>query len=232
VGRLPSLTATVALCSISGITACEQKEEDTAGISSRAAAVQASTPQVSPEPVPAPTAAATGSASAGAGASGGDRKLCAAQMSKPGREVPKAAISRKGNPEPPAEIPLADGKWTWINFWAAWCVPCKEEIPRLKGWEKHFAATETPLRVVFVSLDDDQRQLESFLSAQPPDGLRSTYWLTDGKERETWLKGIDVEGDPRLPAHLLVDAKGKLRCIIDGAVEDGDLPRVAHLLTR
>lgn len=40
------------------------------------------------------------------------------------------------------------------------------------------------LRVVFVSLDDDQRQLDDFLKAQPETGVRATYWLKEGKERE------------------------------------------------
>lgn len=229
-GRLPSLTITLAVATASaGLVACEQKAESTTGISERAAAVQASTPQVSPEPVA--TAAPVVSASVAA-VPAAPRKLCEGQMGKPPRDLPKAAISRAGNPQPAANLPLGNGKWTWMNFWAAWCVPCKEEIPRLKGWEKHFASSPTPMRVLFVSMDDDQRQLESFLAAQPPDGLHSTYWLQDGKERETWLKGIDIEGDPRLPMHLLIDDKGKLRCMIDGAIDDADLPRVEHLLTR
>lgn len=153
-------------------------------------------------------------------------------MARPGRELPKEPLSRAGEKGLGEKLPVGDAAWTWVNFWAAWCVPCKEEMPRLKAWEKQLQGEPHRMRVVFVSLDDDERQLEAFLAAQPPDGVRSTYWLKDGRERDTWLKGIDLQGEPQLPAHLLIDPKGKLRCVIEGAVEDADFARVRHLLTR
>ena len=159
--------------------------------------------------------------------------LCAGQMSEPGRAMPRGELSRTSAPgqaEPPARLAAGRGKWTWINFWAAWCVPCKEEIPRLKGWQKKLASDGKKLEVVFVSLDDDERQLGTFLKTQPADGLISTYWLREGDERMKWLKEAGFESEPELPAHLLVDPQGKLRCTIVGAVEDGDYPSLVALL--
>lgn len=185
---------------------------------SRAAAVEAKgKPPTAPEPsasAPKPTPAPE------------RPPLCEGQLDDPGRDLPTSALSRSGTPEPPEAIPTGDGKWTWINFWAAWCVPCREEIPRLKSWGEK----SDELRVVFVSLDDDARQLESFLAKQPPAGIKSTYWLQDGTERGDWLGSLDIESDPQLPMHLLVDPKGKIRCQISGAVEDGDYGRVTEIV--
>ena len=128
------------------------------------------------------------------------------------------------------ELQVGKGKWTWINFWAAWCVPCKEEIPRLKSWEQKLNQGGTPFRLVFVSLDDDPRQLQHVLKGAPADGLRSTYWLREGEEREDWLKAAGVDPDPELPAHLLVDPQGKIRCVVAGAVEDRDYAELTRLL--
>jgi thiol-disulfide isomerase/thioredoxin len=160
------------------------------------------------------------------------RKLCEGQLSKPGRELPAHALSRSAAPgvsEPSAKIPIGGGKWTWINFWAAWCVPCKEEMPRLLGWERQLADQSGRLRVVFITLDDDPRQLQEFLGSQPAGGVRSTYWLREGKQREDWLKAVPMDPDPELPAHLLVDPGGKIRCTISGAVEDRDYEQVVAL---
>jgi hypothetical protein len=85
------------------------------------------------------------------------------------------------------------------------------------------------LRLQFVSLDDDRRQLEQFLKDPGETRLTSTYWLEEGEPREKWLVSAGMPADPELPVQLLVDPKGKARCIIQGAVDDSDWPRVAEL---
>jgi thiol-disulfide isomerase/thioredoxin len=179
---------------------------------------------------PPPTATATASAPPVRRA---PRQLCAGQMSGSGRDMPKGSISRMsspGVPEPPKTVEVRGGMWTWINFWAAWCVPCKEEIPRLLGWEKKLNGEKSRFRLVFVTLDDDQRQLEDFLKTQIMGGVRSTYWLREGKEREEWLNALGFQGEPELPAHVLVDPRGKARCTVIGAVEDDDYSQVVALV--
>ncbi len=182
-----------------------------------------------PEP---PTATATASASAPT-VKKAPRQLCAGQLGKPGKDMPKGSISRAAAPgadEPPKAVAVGAGKWTWINFWAAWCVPCKEEIPRLIGWEKKLNAAGKPFRLVFVTLDDDQRQLEDFLKSQSSGGVKSTYWLKEGKEREEWLSDLGIAADPELPAHVVVDPRGKARCTVNGAVEDDDYAQLLALV--
>jgi thiol-disulfide isomerase/thioredoxin len=166
------------------------------------------------------------------GAAKAPRAICAGQMSAPGRAAPKKPLSQNvasGEAALPAELPLGAG-YTWVNFWAAWCAPCKEEIPRLLRFQQELAKTSSGFKLSFISLDDDERQLSGFLGSQAPSGLRRTYWLKEGKEREDWLKAAGLEADPELPFHLLFDPKGKLRCVVKGAVEDSDLPALTALL--
>jgi thiol-disulfide isomerase/thioredoxin len=160
------------------------------------------------------------------------RLLCAGQMSGSGRAAPKKPISQSaasGEAALPESLPLGGG-FTWVNFWAAWCAPCKEEIPRLLRFQQELVKSSPTFRLSFVSLDDDERQLSAFLSAQSPSGLRRSHWLKEGKEREEWLKGAGLDGDPELPFHLLFDPKGKLRCVVKGALEDGDLVTLRTLV--
>lgn len=158
------------------------------------------------------------------------RKLCAGELGKPGRKLPEKAISRAkaaGEKDLPAKLAGSAGAWTWVNFWAAWCVPCKEEMPRLLGFEKKLGQK---LRLVFVTLDDDPRQLDEFLAAQPTGGVRASYWLKEGKERQEWLEAAEIEEDPELPTHLLLDPEGKVRCRVKGAVEDSDFASLAEIV--
>jgi thiol-disulfide isomerase/thioredoxin len=160
---------------------------------------------------------------------GSQRKdpLCQGQLSGKGTPLPTAEISGAGEPLPPERMETGGG-WTWVNFWAAWCVPCREEIPRLLSWQSKLGPGK--LRVAFVSLDDDARQLQDFLKAQPKAGLRATHWLHDGKEREEWLAEAGMDVDPELPAHLLVDPAGHVRCRVSGAIEDADFARVREIV--
>jgi thiol-disulfide isomerase/thioredoxin len=156
--------------------------------------------------------------------------LCAQQLGKPAKDVPEAPLGRAGNKGLlPEKLPVGPG-WTWINLWAAWCVPCKQEMPILRAWEKQLSGERTPLRVAFVSLDDDPRQLDTFLGAEPPSGMKATYWLEDGPRRAAWLKEAGFDGEPELPAHLLVDPSGKVRCRVQGAIEGADYVELVKIL--
>jgi len=161
------------------------------------------------------------------------RVLCGGQMSAPGRPAAKKPLSQAvaAGEEPLPESLTLGGAFTWVNFWAAWCGPCKEEIPRLMRFQAELSKVSPGFRLSFVTLDDDERQLAAFLASQPAaGGLRRTYWLKEGKEREEWLKASGLEPDPELPFHLLFDAKGKLRCVVKGALEDVDLPALRDLV--
>jgi thiol-disulfide isomerase/thioredoxin len=203
--------------------ACEEKATPTSAPQSRSQAVQATGP-VTPQVVaPAPVASAPPEPK---------KVLCAHQLGQPAKEVPKSPISRAGQDGKslPEKLPVGPGHWTWINLWAAWCVPCREEMPRLLGWEQKTAGERTTLKVAFVSVDDDGRQLETFLGAQPPTGVQKAYWLRDGQERTAWLKEAGMDGVPELPAHILVDPSGKVRCKQQGAIEEADYAEVVKIL--
>lgn len=211
-GRLSTLTGLVA-----ALAGCEDKEAPVAP-KSRAAAIAATTPA---------TSASVASAAPSEAPAEPHRELCAGQLEGKGRDLPaKAALSQAGRELP--EAPEFSGRWTWVNFWAAWCVPCREEIPRLSSWEQKLSPK---MSLVFISLDDDERQLQAFIEKQPSMGIKSTYWLRDGKEREEWLAGASLDTDPELPMHLLVDPTGKIRCVVRGAVEDADYERVQEIVS-
>ncbi len=159
------------------------------------------------------------------------RRLCDKQWDEPGPVFEPTSMSRaaaQGFELPDEKLQLT-GALTWVNFWAAWCKPCKEEIPRLVEWQEKLNGEGEKFRLAFVSLDDDERQLRDFMRDQPQDGLKGTYWLKDGRERNEWLAAAGMDTDPELPTHLLIDASGRVRCILSGAVEDADFERVQEL---
>lgn len=210
-------------CAATALGSCKENTE--ASVSApreRSQAVQASTP---PAPSPAPTPQASSPAPKKA------RGPLCPNLAKEGKVLPKKPVSQAsvGAGKLPEALTADGSAMTWVNFWAAWCAPCKEEIPRLVRWEADLAKSGHRFRLAFVSLDDDERQLDQFLKASAE--LRSTYWLKEGKERDDWMKAAGLDADPELPIHLLVDAHGHIRCKIQGAVEDADLADFTRLVS-
>jgi len=145
------------------------------------------------------------------------------------RQLSDGAAGSDGEGALPADVlKAARGHWLWLNFWAAWCVPCREELPLLFSWQEQLADRVT---FAFVSMDDDDRQLRAFLEKQPPTGLRRTHWLPDGAVRKAWLEALGLESEPELPFQVLIDPKGMLRCRVGGAVEAKDLPVLRQIVS-
>lgn len=52
------------------------------------------------------------------------------------------------------------GKVVLVNFWAAWCVPCAEEIPQFIALQKKYQ--DQGLQVIGFSVEDDAKELHDF----------------------------------------------------------------------
>jgi cytochrome c biogenesis protein CcmG, thiol:disulfide interchange protein DsbE len=133
------------------------------------------------------------------------------------------AAGRTG-PAPHFELPRLDtkgdlslaslrGKAVVINFWASWCVPCKEEMPQLqRTWERYRNRGLVVLGVDAEDLSSDARKLARRLAITYPivrDGTHEVvdaYGLTGYPEtffvdRRGRLVGEHIEGAIDLPAN-------------------------------
>jgi len=143
-----------------------------------------------------------------------------------GRSQP---LSLPAGPVIRAGAPVRARAWTWVNLWAAWCKPCKEEMPLLSSWAARRREAGAALRVVFLSVDDDERQLRRFLEDQGrsvPDEFR---WVPDEAIRSRFYHAIGVEDPPTLPVQVVLDPEGRLRCVRTGSISERDLDEAARL---
>ncbi len=60
----------------------------------------------------------------------------------------------------PHQLSDSSGKPRLLHFWAAWCIPCREEMPQLLRWRK----AHTDIDVILLSLDDRLTQSNHFIN--------------------------------------------------------------------
>jgi len=95
---------------------------------------------------------------------------------------------------------MATGKYTLIDFWASWCVPCRAENPNVV---KAYNAYHTKgLNILSVSLDT---KADNWKAAIVKDGMPWNHvsTLIGFKEQAAILYGIQA-----IPQNVLVDAHG------------------------
>jgi thiol-disulfide isomerase/thioredoxin len=102
-------------------------------------------------------------------------------------------------------VNLADfrGKVVLVDFWASWCLPCRQLMPRIAALKADYPDIE----VIAVSVDANRDKAITFQRAVEPS-LRAAH---DGDH-----KVADSYGVERMPSSFLIDREGKLRFRHDG----------------
>ena len=136
-----------------------------------------------------------------------------------------------GEPAPDVEAKLLDGatqmrvsanrgKVTIINFWATWCVPCREEMPAIDAYYRKYKASG--LEVLAISMDDAGE-------AGEVHKLARQYSFPIALKADASFKGLGRIW--RIPMTFVIDKRGILRK--NGLVGDPkvDLPILEALVT-
>jgi cytochrome c biogenesis protein CcmG, thiol:disulfide interchange protein DsbE len=111
-------------------------------------------------------------------------------------------------------VRLADyhGKLVLLNFWASWCGPCLEEMPKFSGWQREYGAQG--LQVIGVSMDDDSASARRLIARHP-----TAYPILIGDAE----LGESFGGVLGLPLTYLIDPKGRIVARYQG---NGDLAKM------
>jgi peroxiredoxin len=111
-----------------------------------------------------------------------------------------AAITTDGK-----KLRLADyrGKVVLLDFWASWCVPCKQEMPNVKKVYQEYHGKG--FEIIGVSLDKTKTNCMAYVRNQKLPWKQ----IYDG---QAWLSEIGQKyAVSAIPATFLLDRKGKIR---------------------
>jgi cytochrome c biogenesis protein CcmG, thiol:disulfide interchange protein DsbE len=129
-----------------------------------------------------------------------------------------------GKPAPTFQLPgldadeVASGDYTGriyvVNFWASWCVPCREEAPRLQRFWQRYGPDVGLIGIVYQDTDAKARDFRdefglTFPQAMDPGGRTALDFGVFG-----------------IPETFVVDERGVVKAKLIGAVGPDTLDRV------
>lgn len=113
------------------------------------------------------------------------------------------------------------GRVVFINYWATWCHPCREEVPELNRFARDHAATAAVVGVNYDSLA--QKRLAAAVAKM---GIRYTVVQPDP------AAALGFERPRALPVTYVLNPDGRLADTLAGAQTEKSLQAVMARLRR
>ena len=76
-----------------------------------------------------------------------------------------------------------------VNFWATWCIPCRQEMPALQAIEEKYSNDK--LKVLLVSLDFPGQLEKSLVPYLKSNNIRSEVVLLNDPDQNRWIDLVD-----------------------------------------
>ncbi len=131
------------------------------------------------------------------------KKTVAVGLSSPDLEVNDAVT---GQPVSAADLA---GKVLFVNFWASWCPPCKEEMPSIESVYREFGG-RNDFRMITILYNDEPDEGIGYLKA---NGY--TFPVYKDNDSRT-ARNFGVTG---VPETYLISKKGLLKRKVIGALD-------------
>lgn len=98
------------------------------------------------------------------------------------------------------------GKVLFINIWATWCLPCKEEFPDLVRLQRYYADSD----VVFIGIsvdfpDEVESKVKPFLLSQK---VNFPNFVQNFKQPEDLINLLNEKWRGAVPATFIYDSEG------------------------
>ena len=93
-----------------------------------------------------------------------------------------------------------------VNFWATWCVPCREEFPDLVKLYLNYR--DKGIQLVLLSMDD-QDQVEAVKEFLKDNKVDFVSYIRGGQDFEGLVNAIDPQWVGAIPSTFVFNRQGK-----------------------
>ncbi len=125
--------------------------------------------------------------------------LCLLVITAPAYAVQAPQFSLKDANDKTVSLKSMRGKVVYVDFWASWCIPCKQSFPWMNEIQQRYK--QQGLEIVAINLDENRLDAERFLEQVKP-GFTIAYDPA-GETAEKYDLQV-------MPSSYLIDRKGNL----------------------
>lgn len=130
------------------------------------------------------------------------QKVLALKNTKSGMDAPICEFNdAEGNTHSSSDY---KGKVLYIDFWATWCGPCKQEIPHMAKLYEHFKDNDK-IAIISISIDTNVAAWKKMIANDKP------AWPQFVAEGAQNVKLSSDWGITAIPRFIVLDANGKIR---------------------
>jgi thiol-disulfide isomerase/thioredoxin len=114
----------------------------------------------------------------------------------------------------PIELKQFRGRPVLVNFWATWCVPCREEMPELEQVYRRYQAEGLVVLAVSIDAEASAGHVPDYLKEGSPAVGSYTFPVALDTKQEV-ARAYQLAG---VPASFFVDRAGVIRAVQPGAM--------------
>lgn len=119
------------------------------------------------------------------------------QTLAPGADAPEIVASNINGDT--VKLSSFRGKYVYLDLWATWCRPCRDEIPFLEKMMEEM--DKQGVQVISISIDEDKATWEKMVSSERLKGVQLIA------EKNAVLDGYNLKTIPR---YVIIDPNGKI----------------------
>jgi thiol-disulfide isomerase/thioredoxin len=148
--------------------------------------------------------------------------------------IERFGIDRANDPRlaaPPIELAALDGskvslaaargQVVFVNFWATWCPPCRDEMPSMVALGQDLASRYPgQFKMIAVTVDEDLAAVRSYFAAPPfagpPGSMAIAHDVDQTVTRAYYAQARGFVPDIKFPETYIVDKAGRLVAYVVG----------------